>query len=265
MGTTSASKTITFSNPGNGSLDLTSITVTGANATLFKEMDNCDDGLNAGASCTITVTYAPTAIENDTASITVSDNVPGSPQAVALTGSGAAVPIPDYSINASPGSQTIASGSTATYQVTLTPANGFSSAIALTASGLPAGASVSFSPASVTPGSGPATSVMTITTAAIQATAHNETSPLWPIVPTSLAGLLFMPALRRRLRRQGRVLRARSIELGISLLILTLAGAAVLGCSGGFASGPAAASYNVAVTGTSGATAHSTNVTLIVK
>ena len=182
--------------------------------------------------------------------------------------SGTAVPTPDYSISASPGSQAIAPGSTATYQVTLTPQNGFNSVVALTASGLPAGASVSFSPASVTPSGAAATSTMTITTSAIQATAHNDTSPLWPIVPTSLAGLLFMPALRRRLGKQGRLLPARAIELGVALFILTLAGAAVLGCSGGFAlpsSGPAPTSYSVAVTGTSGTIAHSTSVTLTVK
>jgi hypothetical protein len=264
VGTTSAAKTITFSNPGNGPLDLTSITVTGANSALFKETDNCDDGLNAGASCTITVTYAPTAVESDAAAITVNDNVAGSPQTVNLTGSGAAVPVADYSISATPASQSIASGSSATYQVTLTPQNGFNSAIVLTASGLPAGASVSFSHASVTPNGAAATSVMTITTAATQ-TAHTGTNPLWPLVPTSLAGVLMLPGFRRRLRTRGRFLQASAIELAISLFVLTLAGAAVLGCSGGFASGASSTTYTVAVTGTSGTIAHSTTVTLTVK
>jgi hypothetical protein len=267
VGTASAAKTITLSNPGTAPLDLAGITVTGTNAALFSETDNCNDGLNAGSSCTITVIYSPTAVENDSAAITITDNAASSPQSVSLTGSGAAVAVADFSISASPGSQSITAGSTATYQVTVTPQNGFTSAVTFTASGLPPGAGASFSPGSVTPNGTAATSVMTIHTVA-QATAQSRTTPLWPVVPTTFAAVLIMPVFRRRFRKQGRLLQERAVQLGMSLFVLMLAGATVLGCSGGFAlpsSGPAPTSYTVTVTGTSGQIAHSTTVTLTVK
>ena len=69
---------------------------------------------------------------------------------------------PDFSLSASPSSITIAKGASGTSTITSTVSGGFSSAVALTASGLPTGASASFSPSSIAaPGSG--TSTMTIT------------------------------------------------------------------------------------------------------
>ncbi|HVW87059.1 MAG TPA: N,N-dimethylformamidase beta subunit family domain-containing protein, partial [Bryobacteraceae bacterium] len=68
---------------------------------------------------------------------------------------------PDFSIGASPSSQTVTAGGTTTYTVTVGALNGFTSTVNLSASGLPTGATASFNPASVT-GSG--TSTLTITT-----------------------------------------------------------------------------------------------------
>jgi len=63
---------------------------------------------------------------------------------------------PDFSLSASPSSQSVAPGSSATYTVTLSSTGGFSGSVALTASGLPSGASATFSPTSVS-GSGSST------------------------------------------------------------------------------------------------------------
>lgn len=76
-------------------------------------------------------------------------------------------PTPDFSIAASPASQTVSPGGSTTYTVTLTSQAGFSSAVTLSASGLPAGATAAFSPASVTPpAGGSATATLTVTTSA---------------------------------------------------------------------------------------------------
>jgi hypothetical protein len=56
----------------------------------------------------------------------------------------------DFSISASPSSNTVAPGGSATYTVNTTAASGFSGSIALSASGLPAEATASFSPATLT-------------------------------------------------------------------------------------------------------------------
>ncbi|MEQ1949260.1 MAG: hypothetical protein ABL995_18855 [Bryobacteraceae bacterium] len=69
---------------------------------------------------------------------------------------------PDFTVSVSPSSQTVNQGSTATYNVTVNPTNGFNSSVALTVTGtLPPGAVPVFSPSS-TSGS----SVLTITTTA---------------------------------------------------------------------------------------------------
>jgi len=68
-----------------------------------------------------------------------------------------APPSPDFSLGASPSSQTVVAGNSTTYTTTVTPSNGFSSAVTLSVGGLPAGASSSFSPNPVPGGSGSST------------------------------------------------------------------------------------------------------------
>jgi len=67
----------------------------------------------------------------------------------------------DFSISASPSSQTVNSGGTTTYNVTITAMNGFTGIVTLGTNSLPSGATASFNPMTVT-GSG--TSVLTIGT-----------------------------------------------------------------------------------------------------
>jgi hypothetical protein len=71
---------------------------------------------------------------------------------------------PNFSIAATPASQTVTAGAGTSYTATVTASGGFTGAVALTVSGLPSGASASFNPASVA-GSGSSTlSVSTSTT-----------------------------------------------------------------------------------------------------
>jgi len=68
---------------------------------------------------------------------------------------------PDFSISAGPSSQTITAGNLTNYTATVTPSNGFTGNVSLSASGLPSGASASFSPNPVTSGSGNSTLAVT--------------------------------------------------------------------------------------------------------
>jgi len=78
-------------------------------------------------------------------------------------------PTPDFSISASPSSVSIAQGASGSSTITTAVSGGFSSAVALSASGVPSGVTVSFSPSSIAaPGSG--SSTMTITVASTAAT-----------------------------------------------------------------------------------------------
>src|SRR6185295_630993 len=57
---------------------------------------------------------------------------------------------PDFSVGASPASQSVTQGSSTPYAVTITPTNGFTGAVSLSVSGLPSGATASFNPTLVT-------------------------------------------------------------------------------------------------------------------
>ena len=67
-------------------------------------------------------------------------------------------PIPGFSLSVSPASLTLTQGSSGASTITITPQNGFSSSVSLAASGLPAGVTASFSPATTT-----STSTLTLT------------------------------------------------------------------------------------------------------
>jgi hypothetical protein len=73
-----------LTNTGLGILTVASIAVTGP----FAQTNTCSATLNPGASCTIAVTFTPNASGTLTGAVSLSDNAPGSPQALSLTGTG---------------------------------------------------------------------------------------------------------------------------------------------------------------------------------
>ena len=91
-GTTSPSKTVSLKNTQAVTLNITSITV--PNPPYSITATTCGttfpSTLAAGASCTISVAFSPTAIGNAPAgSLTINDDATNTPQMVALTGTGA--------------------------------------------------------------------------------------------------------------------------------------------------------------------------------
>src|SRR5215469_10905709 len=66
-------------------------------------------------------------------------------------------PSGDFTVSASPSSQSVVQGSAASYNVTVTPLEGFSATVNLSTGGLPPGASATFSPALILGGSGSTT------------------------------------------------------------------------------------------------------------
>jgi hypothetical protein len=89
INTTSAPQTVTLTNSGQATLTIGSIVLGGTNAADYKITSNtCGSTLNAGAKCTITATFTPSALGARSASITITDNACGSPHAIPLTGKG---------------------------------------------------------------------------------------------------------------------------------------------------------------------------------
>ena len=73
----------------------------------------------------------------------------GTPHGLGAFGSSAS-PSPDFSLAASPSSQTVVQGAQANYPVTASPSNGFSGTVAFSVSGLPANATAGFTTTSST-------------------------------------------------------------------------------------------------------------------
>jgi hypothetical protein len=134
-------------------------------------------GLPAGAAATFTPPSI-TGSGTSTLSITTTNGTTptGSfPLTVTGTGPGGApghstgvtlvvnpVPVPDFTISAAPASRTVTPTGTTTYTATVAALNGFTGTVSFSVSGLPAGATGSFTPTSVTPSG---TSTLTVTTA----------------------------------------------------------------------------------------------------
>ena len=96
IGSTSPAQTVTLSNTGTAALSITGVALTGANAGDFAISANgCGSTLAVGASCTIGVTFRPTAVGPRSATLEITDDsngTPGSIQQVALSGTGGAGP-----------------------------------------------------------------------------------------------------------------------------------------------------------------------------
>ena len=115
-------------------------------------------GLPAGA----TATFTPNPADSSTLTVATNSATPPGTYPLTITGTAAGTthstsstlvvsqpapaPAPDFSLAASPASQSIVRGRTASYSVSVSASNGFSGAVMLGVSGLPAGATASFSP-----------------------------------------------------------------------------------------------------------------------
>jgi hypothetical protein len=86
LGTTSASQSVVVTNSGTDTLNVGTATVAAPFAMVADACSNT--AVAAGSSCTIQVNFAPSAAGPVSASLSVPDDAPGSPQTVALSGNG---------------------------------------------------------------------------------------------------------------------------------------------------------------------------------
>jgi hypothetical protein len=78
------SLSVSISNSGSAPLELGGFITQGD----FSESDNCGSAIAAGASCTLTVKFVPTALGHRTGTLTITDNAGGGTQTVSLEGDG---------------------------------------------------------------------------------------------------------------------------------------------------------------------------------
>ena len=87
-GTASQPAPVVITNSGGTTLNLTSISLRGNNVGDFSQTNNCSASLAPGASCTVMVTFKPTANGSRSASVYVVDNMQNGSQQVSLSGTG---------------------------------------------------------------------------------------------------------------------------------------------------------------------------------
>ncbi|HKN60766.1 MAG TPA: choice-of-anchor D domain-containing protein, partial [Candidatus Acidoferrales bacterium] len=103
---TSPVQKATLTNSKATTLTITSVGVTGPNASDFAAGSACGPSLAANSNCLISVTFTPTIVGAESATLNIVDSDSTSPQTVALSGTGAAA-LPDYTISALPTSATV--------------------------------------------------------------------------------------------------------------------------------------------------------------
>lgn len=207
--------------------------------------------------------FSPTAL----GTYTITAEYPG--DAVLAPSTGTAIlavgnPGGDFSISASPGSATVQAGQTATFTITINPANGLSATTSFSCTGLPAGSSCSFSPATLSPSGSPLSTTLTITTTARQAAAlfpgnTPQRFPGWiPVFGFAVSVMLIM-----KLRLQRKAFRLILVPFVLALPLL------LTGCGGGSSrvqtiTGTPAGTSQVTVTAVS-SVSHTVPITLTVQ
>ncbi|MFZ0631600.1 MAG: Ig-like domain repeat protein [Acidobacteriaceae bacterium] len=204
--------------------------------------------LAAGASNTLTAVYGGDANFNGSTSSSTSITIG----------------VLDFTLGTpNPATQTGAAGTAFTYAFSITPTYGtYAGTVNFTATGLPSGATATFSPSSIPANGGAQNVTMIVSTAAGSAALVRPNTGGRGLIPVALAFLLLPFAGTKRMRREGR----RLGRLGC-MFLLVLAGlgatAALTGCGSHAAvGGNSSQSYTVTITAASGSIQHTTTVTL---
>jgi hypothetical protein len=265
-GTTSSAQTLTLTNTGTATLTFSDFAITGANAGSFAETNNCTS-LAANASCKVNVTFTPSAAGTQDATLTVTDNAPGTPQTTFLSGTGA-----DFSLSLiSQNGITITPGQAANYSILVSGTPGFTPNVTLSCSGAPPQSTCSATPSSVM---SDATANVAVVTTGKSSAVKRPTGKFWLNHPfwswavfSSVLGFTLLLA-KKRYSQPSRP----QVVYGLTLLWLFLIGVTMTACGGGGSSsggGTPAGTYNLTVTGsyTAGSVTltHNTTLTLVVQ
>lgn len=260
LNTSSVPRSFNITNNGNAALTVGSVAATGD----FAQTNNCA-ALNPGVSCTVNLTFTPTATGARSGSVTITDTAPGSPHTVALSGTGTTAPTPDFSVSPTPSSATITAGQTATFSLTVSPAGGFNQAVTLSCSGAPSGSTCAVSPGTVTPSASGATAQVMVTS-----TAHATVAPFTsPITPKQILLLILLAALGVAFAISMRKSRFRwTFALPAVATLLFLIGCGSTGkntTATTTGTGTPAGTYSLTINSSGGGQSHAVTLTLIVK
>ncbi len=266
VGQTSAAQSVTIVN--SSSYAVASLTLAAA-APYSVTQSTCTASLAAGANCTVSIVFQPTATGTASGSLTVSSAFVAAPAAVALSGTGF-----DFAVVVTGlASQTVAAGQQAVYTLGITPA-GASGTFSFACGTLPTNALCIFNPTTETLGAGNQGTVQVeISTGGSSTVLVEKPEPVsprpgWPSFRRTLSlacGLLLLPlAIRARRKVFLTIVLVAVLASGISSC--TSSGGGTGGGSGGQGGGSTtpAGTYTIPVNVTSAGITHSVTLTLTV-
>jgi regulation of enolase protein 1 (concanavalin A-like superfamily) len=204
-GTLSRSTTVTMIVPGPPDFGLSAspssqIVTPGNNATYTTSISALNGFTNtvnlsvSGLPTGATANFNPTSVTgsgNSTLTVSTATTTPTGTYPLTITGTSGSlshsttvtlvVTTPDFSLSATPSSQTAVPGNNAVYTTTISPLLGFTNTVNLSVNGLPTGATASFNPTSV---AGSGSSTLTVSTATTTPTGT------YPLTITGTSGSL---------------------------------------------------------------------------
>jgi Abnormal spindle-like microcephaly-assoc'd, ASPM-SPD-2-Hydin/Beta-propeller repeat len=258
LNTTSTAQTVTLTNTGLLALNVSRVQVTAP----FAETNTCGTSVVAGGSCTISVTFTPTAAGATSGTLTLTDSAADSPQSVPLSGVGVTPTLGLGVASGSSSSATVTAGSSATYGLSI-GGKGMSGSASLSCTGPPAESTCSVPPTESVSGTTASNFKVSVTTtaptqAAAGARPHAIGTSSWALA-FAFFGMFFLPKARRR-------------RLVIALLCLVPLCIVLLSSCGGGSSTPPpqkggtpAGTYTLKITATLGSATQTQNLTLTVQ
>lgn len=303
VGTASAAIGVTVTNSGNGPLVISGLSLSGVNASDFSETDTCTGsaagaGIAAGGTCAIQIVFkpecGPVVSATRVATLSLADNAPGSPQTVALSGTGTG-PFCFVVPSGSSTSASVSPGQTGNFALQVEAANAFTGNVSLACAGPPANGACTVAPTTVNIGGSETPALQVIVTTSGGNAANlapgsdqpNEGAP----GALSLLGWIVLAALATMIVLINRLGDRREKEshceqllafirpfgsgrFALTLCVALLLGGVLVACGGGGSASPSApadpatpaGTYTVTVSGTtSGGTSQTIALTLTVQ
>jgi trimeric autotransporter adhesin len=230
-----ASLSLTLANTGTASIVSIATAISLAAGDYAVTVPCAVATLAAGASCSVTVTFTPTAIGARPGVLTITSSDTSSPDAVPLNGTGVANGAFTLTVNGgATASATVTSGAPATYNLTVSPVNSFSGAVVLNCTPVvPAEyASCSLVPSTVTLSGGAQNAVATLNTVTSTAANTLPAKPGRSFAGTALC-LLFPTLILTWKARTSRHRAWRRVGPIVWAFVATIALLSSAGCGGG--------------------------------
>jgi hypothetical protein len=222
VGVTSAGQSLTLTNSGSAPLNIRSTTTTGD----FTATNTCAASVAPNASCSVNVTFKPTAAGARTGLLTIVDDAISGEVFVALSGTGTTPTLSITPAGDTTATATVTAGQTAIYNLSIAATPGAAGTATLTCTGAPTNATCTVSPSSLSlSSSANATFTVMVTTQVVK-----TASLTFDGVKLASLGLAFLAPVALLLTRRRRI----SYRVcACALLLACIPLIALTGCGGG--------------------------------